>query len=116
MTLNREGKAMPDYALREMIKAVGKKYPNLWDRWNKKEVIPNVVLLRIWDSGLKIFPEPPTHGLKLGTFLDLLWKLYLSQPEGKDRDAVIYFYIDTVQSERLPYWRNKIRRKEKLRY
>ena len=94
-----------------MIKTASQKKPNLWDRWVKKEVIPHEVLINIWDYGIKFCVPPPSHGLKMATFLELLWNHYKSLPEGKCRDAALHLFIDTVESELTPYWKDKIKSK-----
>ncbi len=111
-TLKWGGGRMPDYELREMIKTASKKNHNIWDRWKKKEIIPCTVIQYLWDNGIKFHEETPIRGMKLKTFLESLWELYLRLPEGKDSEYVFYLYVDTVESDRIPYWRNKIRRKK----
>ena len=98
-----------------MIVIASRKYPNLWDRWVKKSIIPGVVLLKLWDMGFKFQYEPPKDGIRLKTFLELLWKRYQSLPAGKDKDNTLSLYIDTVKSELMPDYRDKIKSKTRRR-
>ncbi len=98
------------FKLRELIIDASRGNRNLWRRWNKKSIIPCQVLVNVWDYGIKFMEEVPNTGMKLGTFLELLWKLSNSLPNGEYKNAVLNLYIDTVQSElypRLPQKRSK---------
>ena len=112
MTINRKGASM-SYILRGMIINASKGKPNLWRRWDKKAIIPCEVLVNIWDYGVKFCPEAPNNGMKLGTFLEWLWNLYISLPKGKDKNAALHLYVDTVQSELSTDWKKKVKSKKR---
>lgn len=99
------------YVLREKIWNASREHgkPNWWDRWAKKSIIPQDVLVDLWEGGFKFLDDQPERGMKLERFLELLKNYYRSIPEGKDRDDVLSLYVDTVQSELTPYWRNKVK-------
>ena len=73
-------------------------------------------MVQLWDNGIKFSVKPPNCGMKLVKFVDSLRTLYESLPGNNHCRMVYVMYTETVASELMPYWRNKIRRKEKYRY
>jgi len=107
--------------LRHIIKRASRDYPHRWERWVDKQVVPRAVLLTIWESGIKFCDNPPDQAMRIEALVDLLWKhvQFLNSCIGQDvalckeRDATLFLYTDTVQSELMPDWSWKVRQKKK---
>ena len=70
-------------------------------RWKKKSIVPKQVLMVLWSWDIKIESAPPTAGMALDRFLELLWKLLstCSEKEKETGGAALTLYLETVRSE-----------------
>jgi hypothetical protein len=97
--------------IREMIITTTKGQRNMRRRWHKDAIIPCVVLLTIWNYGIEFCNEPPDKGMRLGSFLELIWQFYNSFSKSKIGGEALNLYIDTVKSELMPNWRKQVKAK-----
>ena len=70
-------------------------------RWKKRSIIPKQVLTVLWSWDIKIESAPPTTGMALDRFLELLWEFLRTCPE-KEKEtggAALTLYLETVRSE-----------------
>ena len=82
-------------------------------RWQKRRIIPHLVLNKNWwDFGIKIEAEPPKTGMGLKRFLELIWQVVLSEQDSETRVAALFLYEDTVKSELMPNWKFKVKAKK----
>jgi len=102
--------------LGEMIRTA-KLSQNQRTRWRKKGIIPVQILTTILDWGIKFQIEAPETGMSLPRFLELLWRFYLLSDDEVIRNSALHLYEDTVKSEQMPKWQDKVRpRKIKLNW
>ena len=77
-------------------------------RKGRDQIIPRQVLTIFWEWGIQFTAEPPTNGMGLKKFLDLLRQFVDSCEDRSLRETALYLYEDTVR-ELMPDWRKNIR-------
>ena len=68
-------------------------------RWRKESRVPKQVLMVFWNWELKIESAPPTTGMALDRFLELLWEFLRTCSEKETGGAALTLYLETVRSE-----------------
>jgi len=125
--------------LKIKMKKYFEKYPDYLPIWREKTkkkgfIIPAAVMFEFYDEGIRFGPEPPKRGIRLVSFLELLWKHYKALPDRKQYmslpnrkeymslplelrgDAYFALYEDIVKNDLEPNWKIKIRRKRHKNY
>ena len=99
----------------QLIKSIGRNQRRRWgvreQKNNKRNnrIIPCQVLKLLWLWGIKIVEDPPERGMRLQTFVDLLYEFASFCEHVPTKLAASHLYRDTVRFELMPDWRSKLR-------